>query len=468
MKNRHGLWPLVRTSAAACLLSTFALSAHAFTPPSILGSYSGINNGTDSGCTIPADNGTYSDPATIAITSQSGTSFSGNYTDAYGGDPITGTIINVNGDFSFTYPNGSGSGTYSSGTVSVSYSGTDPADGCTSTGTFTGTGGNPVVSPTTAPSTSVTTQQTLTTNITTFTTAVVQRLTTVRTKNNTKGATKVGNGFMLQDGAGMSSGDAMDGTLGIWGSINYSDSENDFSTTSFDSKRSTLMVGVDMSPVDNLVLGLAVGYENSDTDTKFNGGEVNSNGLTFIGYGTYAIDETFSVDLVGGVSQINVSQFRLDPDTAAKISSSTDSDRLFFSGNLNASREYDNWFVTARAGMLWATEGQTGFTESNGSVIANSEFGLGQLRVGGEAAYLMASDWEPYGSLTLEYDYRITDVDYAPGVVAPSVDRTGAVMGLGVRYFGKDGITGNFEYSTVLGRDNYSEDSINMTLRAEF
>jgi hypothetical protein len=39
---------------------------------------------------------------------------------------------------------------------------------------------------------------------------------------------------------------------------------------------------------------------------------------------------------------------------------------------------------------------------------------------------------------------------------------------VGLRYFGDNGIAGNIEYSSVLGREDYSEGTLNLMLRAEF
>lgn len=471
MKTKINLRAGLRPLFATALMVIGTNNAYAVFP-NILGTYSGTDNSTASGCTNPADNGTFTDPVTFDIITQSGADFTGT---VGGTDPLSlvGTVDgagNVSGTFSGATESGSFSGTIASGSGSLSYSGFNSADGCTITGnvTVTGGAGTAVFAPSTAPSTALTGQQTLTTSITSFSTAVTQRLTSLRSQNNTGGISKVSNGFMLQNNSGMSAGDATEGPLGVWGSITHTQSEDDFSSTAFDAKRNTLMVGVDMSPREDFVIGLAVGYEDSEIETKFNGGEADSDGFTFIAYGTKMIDDTFSIDVMGGISQIDIDQFRTLPNTATRVSSSTDADRLFFSGNLNASREYDNWFVTGRAGVLWASEGQEGFTESNGRVVGTQEFDIGQFRVGADAAYLTGSEWEPYGSLTLEYDYSREDIAVAAGNAQPSMDRSGATLGLGMRYYGKDGVTGNLEYSTVLGRDNYSEGSLNMTLRAEF
>ena len=219
---------VLRPLLSAALLTICTSNAYAATP-NILGSYSGTEDGTLSACTDPADNETYTgDPLTLDITSQTGGSFTGSVTDPDSTTILTGTV-DAAGNISGSYSDGDGSGTFSGtisgGSITLNYSGSETSTGCSTSGTFTGTGGGTVYVPNTAPSTALTTQQALTTSVATFSTAVTQRLTTLRTQNNTNGATKTSSGFMLQDGSGMSSGDGLDGPLGIWGSINHSQSE---------------------------------------------------------------------------------------------------------------------------------------------------------------------------------------------------------------------------------------------------
>jgi hypothetical protein len=42
------------------------------------------------------------------------------------------------------------------------------------------------------------------------------------------------------------------------------------------------------------------------------------------------------------------------------------------------------------------------------------------------------------------------------------------LINLGARYFGADSLSGALEFSTLLGRDNIDEYSINALLRSEF
>ena len=63
--------------------------------------------------------------------------------------------------------------------------------------------------------------------------------------------------------------------VGVWGSYDYSHTENDLVSTAFDADTHTVMVGADKLIKDRYILGLALGYERTDSDTIFNRGELN-------------------------------------------------------------------------------------------------------------------------------------------------------------------------------------------------
>ena len=50
----------------------------------------------------------------------------------------------------------------------------------------------------------------------------------------------------------------------------------------------------------------------------------------------------------------------------------------------------------------------------------------------------------------------------------PSNDRDDILMRVGVRYFDKNSISGNLEYSKRFDRNDFDEDRISLTLRADF
>ncbi len=287
------------------------------------------------------------------------------------------------------------------------------------------------------------------------------------------GATQVANGIKLQHG--MAAGEGFGFPWGVWASYQHSEFEDDFAGTAFDADGDAFFVGVDVSPWEHVVFGTALGFRNTDIDTFFNAGEQDIDSLTVIPYLAVLLPELgletvdMSVDMSIGYSSIDIDQFRTAG--AAQVTSSTDADRIFFAMNLNANRAVGALYVTGRVGFVVARETQDDFTESDGSFVAEKETQFGQLRLGADAAYTFEAsygDWEPFVSVTYEYDFTREKTVLGGGVAQPENDADGVLLGIGIRFFGNHGFNGSLEYNTMLGREDFDADTINLVVRGEF
>ena len=247
---------------------------------------------------------------------------------------------------------------------------------------------------------------------------------------------------------------------GAWASYSYSDYEDDFPTTAFDGHTHSGLVGLDFSPWERTVFGLAVGYEASDSDTAFNSGNEQTEGYTIAPYFAGLLSDVWSVDFSFGYSNLDIDQVM-----AKGVTSSTNADRWFWSLNLNGLTTWDNWIFSGRMGTLWARNSIDAFVDSSSTAWAESDSKLGQWNVAGEAAYSLG-EWEPYARLTYEYDYSLSKVVTFPQT--PSNDRDNFLIGAGVRYFSINGLSGNLEWYKRLGRQDFDEDTISLTIRCEF
>ncbi len=472
--------------ATICLFASFSSNAQ-LAYPNVLGTYVGVENWSETGCTLPAVDGSGVDPITVIINSQTGANFSGIVTDENGDPPvpIAGTVGlggNVNGSFTepattsppFPGATGTFTGALSADTLILAVTGSDNpgAGGCSSfTSNIAATRSPVAVVSAAAPGTTVTKAQTAAPVARAFATLVGVRINNVfrPQQGSDVGVSSVPNGMMFQ--TGMAAGGDFAFPYGFWGSFSRTDSEDDFSSTAFDSERYNFIVGADFSPREGLIMGLALGYETQEVDTYFNGGVQDVDGYTVVPYLALRLGENHSLDMSFGYSSIDTDQFRLalvgGLPVGARVTSSVDSERYFFSGNFTTNQTYGNWNLSGLVGGLWAKDVQEAFSEDDGTTIAGSNFKVGQWRIGGEAAYAIGA-FEPYGRATFQYDFTRTKVTFAPGVAAPKFDRTDVLAGFGVRYFADNGMSGSLEYSTVLGRENYSEDTIQFLIRAEF
>ena len=275
----------------------------------------------------------------------------------------------------------------------------------------------------------------------------------------------ISNGFRLQ---GQSAGDNFfEYPWGMWASYQRSDFEDDFAARAFDGDRDLVMFGADVSPWENSVFGVALGYENNEIDTTFNAGSVDIDGITVAPYMGFLLNDPLGterydvvVDFTIGYSDLDIDQVRTAG--GARITASTESDRVFFASNVSVSRRFNDLYLTGLAGLLVARDEVDGYTESDGTVVGENEVDLGQLRIGADAAYSWGS-FEPFASAIFSHDYERQKI----GGGHPN-DSNEVQLGFGLRYFSEHGFTGSVEYRTSLAREDYDEDSLTFTVRGEF
>jgi len=442
----------------------------------VTGTFSGSITHTTTVCIAPANGETKTEAATMTFT-QSGTSYSGSGTvGANSITSITGSISaagSVTGS-SFTIVDTVGGTASFSGTLSgntVTFSGTWVDNGYSSstagtcTGTFTGTltRGSSIISAA-SPSSTATAPMLLSTQINAVTTAIGARVGDAL-RGVVSGPRKIASGFMWEAQSGLNAGDEIK-SYGVWGSYSYSDFKNSFSSTALKGDRHNLLAGVDISPWEKSVLGVAVGYDRSDVDTTFNQGNQISTGRTLSVYAGYVLDKTWGIDASTGYSSVDNSQFRTDSGTALRVTSSPSGSRSFVSVNLNAITYRENWVFGARTGLLYARSLQNSFTESNGTAISQATTRLGQFNIGGDVAYSL-SKCEPFVKLVYEKDFSMQKIQTATNP-QPSNDSDDYLFGVGIRYFGSKGMSGNLEFNKRLLRTNFNENTLTATLRMDF
>ena len=237
------------------------------------------------------------------------------------------------------------------------------------------------------------------------------------------GLTPIAGGLRIRS---RSAGDGWDYGYGFWASFQHSDFEDDFAVTAFTADTDMVLVGADISPRDDVVFGVALGYETTDANTTFNGGELESDGLIVVPYlaGLADIGLLFlAVDASVGFTRLDIDQFRTDPATGARVTNSADSNRVFFSGNVSTGKSYGNWYVSGRAGILIASEDTDGFTESDGTAVADNRTRLGRFLLGGDVAYTWNS-FEPFASVVYEKDYDFDKIVTATSRSPPMTTAT--------------------------------------------
>lgn len=466
------------------------------TVPDISGTYTGVLQGTENSCG-PFPGGPFVGPAsplesevvviTLTLLDQNTGVFTGTGSSGTGASiTVTGQVdglgnvtsgaltANAAGEDLTTVINFSGS-TFNNGVINFTGTGADTTstpgvDICLSVTILTtltrGDGSNLVIIPEATNSATLTNIQTLNVQVQGITNEIGGRV-----GNILRGG---GFGFNLNENSvklegkanGINAGDGIPVGFGAWASYSRSEFENDFAALAFDGNRNNFLTGIDYSPLESMVVGVALGYEFSDIDTKVNRGNIETDGYSVIPYVGILINDVLSVDGSFGYTHVKADQYRTDPASGTIITSTPESHRVFGMFNLNGLWAHNNWLLGSSIGLLWADNFQDEFTESSGAVVAEQDTELRQFRIGGNVAYSY-NEYEPFVSLNYSNDLQITEISVASGP-QPANDKDDFLFGAGVRYFGRNGISGNLEYSKRIDREDFDEDTISLTIRIDY
>ena len=258
----------------------------------------------------------------------------------------------------------------------------------------------------------------------------------------------------------------------VWGGYNRSDFESSVAVAPYDAVLNQVLFGADNLITDRVLAGVALGYENLDADTPFNGGGQQLDGFSITPYVAVLLSDVFSVDFAVGYTHLSIEQDRIDPANAATLSADIDGHRFFSNATLNAVYPWGDFVFGARAGLLYAAEFQDGYKEVGGPsarTVRGKHLDLGQAFAGVDVAYIVG-DFEPYAMAMYRNDLGRDDGSLAgglPGNVGSTTpaDDDEVQYGLGLRYFASNGITANVEWTRTIGRALFDDDTLSLQLR---
>lgn len=280
------------------------------------------------------------------------------------------------------------------------------------------------------------------------------------------------NGFAVNS-EGMAAGNHK-GRFGAWVSGQYSSVEDENTDTAFDGNVYSVMAGIDYKVTPRAIVGLAVGYEDTDIDTDYNRGNLEADGYTIAPYVGYQLTDNASVNLTVGYSDLEYDTDRLDPTSNNAITGSTDSERYFIDASVNGRHNLrGNWNLYGTASVFFASEEKDAYTEteSNGQTIAvaEEETDLGVASLEARLGY-QYQQVEPYALAGFSYDFTKDEAPVAAGQSTSSLDDEdfGGRFGAGLNFQFAPNVTGSVEAYTVEFRDDYEEYTVNGGLRVKF
>jgi hypothetical protein len=257
----------------------------------------------------------------------------------------------------------------------------------------------------------------------------------------------------------------------VWAAASTADFAGSVPVAPWDADLESLTIGADRLIGERLSLGGALLGEKMRTRTRFNGGGQKVDGHTLLVYGSYLLNDTFSVDANAGWGRLGTDQNRLDPATTPGapnvLVASYDSSRTLWSVNLNAARQVGAWTLGGRLGYQDTKERQDGYRESGGPsarLVRDRTVSLKQASFGADAAYGFHRNWQLYASLVLRRDLSRDDGRSGGGLpnttgATTSSDRTELEWALGARLYASTRFIATLEYLKTTGRESFSHDA---------
>jgi len=144
-----------------------------------------------------------------------------------------------------------------------------------------------------------------------------------------------------------------DSKLGIFitGRLNFGDHDQTENEEGFDFDTLGVTIGADYRFTNNLVIGGAVGYSDSEVEFNFDGGDLQSDSITYSVYGTYYSDK-FYMDVLagGGGADFDSRRIMVFADNRGGVDTialgSTDGDQSLLSVSLGYNFEKNGWLFS--------------------------------------------------------------------------------------------------------------------------
>ena len=280
---------------------------------------------------------------------------------------------------------------------------------------------------------------------------------------------------------------AVFGRLGLFlnGLGSFGDQDKTSRQPGFDFHTTGLTLGADYKLTDNLILGTAFGYLNTQAEINASAGHVATNGYSLSAFGTYYIANTMHVD---AITTYGWNAY----DIERNIQGINETARAHPAGNqfaISVGSGYDFNFGPLTAGPIlrvnYLDAHVNGYQERG---AATSDLKVNSQNpesvttdLGAQVSYAISVPWgvlSPMARFEWEHEYKndsrlITSRFVTnPGtvLVAPTndPDRDYFNLGAGLTATFKRGTTAFFYYEAVLGRDNYTNHSFTAGVRFEF
>ena len=196
-----------------------------------------------------------------------------------------------------------------------------------------------------------------------------------------------------------------------------------------------VVIGADVMPFDNTILGLAVGIDNSNAKLASANGTLSSVGVSVTPYAALVLGKHFTAD-------VQVTAAHDDGKVAQNLTPIPGAGnygawRYVGSANITGHTEFRDISLKLGLGYNFAESDAAGFTDTVALMVPKTTKRLQMVKLSGEAAYTISSAFEPFISVEAEQILSNggTRTYLANDLITPlRIEKTGVMAGGGVRY----------------------------------
>ncbi|CAK0740213.1 exported hypothetical protein [Azospirillaceae bacterium] len=267
---------------------------------------------------------------------------------------------------------------------------------------------------------------------------------------------------------GLSSGNG-EMTKGLWATYSHGWIRTDWDAIRSHGNIDTGVVGGDIKLNDNYLVGMTLTYQASNIMTGYNDGYLESRGVNFVPYVAVALmDGRIILDAMTGYG-FGGSDIKRNR-TLSRISGAYDSDRWMMSTNATYVQPIDRFTLSGKVGWMMAYEWGGAYTEDAGARIDSQVTRVGEVSIGGRAAYAVTDVFEPYLGATFNYDPILgpSKMSSVGGGADKSFDRKEVMALIGFNWTPVENVTTGLELTRSFFREKQSSTTAAASLRVLF
>lgn len=262
---------------------------------------------------------------------------------------------------------------------------------------------------------------------------------------------------------GTAAGEAGEIQIGVWADATLTKFDNTTPGQVQSGNSKTFLFGADYAVTEQILVGLIAGIETNFTHAESDNIEFRSIGGSGTIYAAYRFTDWLYASAFGSYARM---KNRIENNTPfGEINGRYGSSRYSFGTEVTAAYNLEPFLVTGFVGQTLTYSDARDYNLSDGTRTEPDSTTLGQMRIGGEAAYdlgdldEMVAGAEFFVNAAWEWDYRTTD---------PSSDRNGGFVRGGLRYEVVDDLFVSVDVGGQVARRNDHQYSLNANLRYSF